>query len=112
MKKDKENKESNERKEPALYRHLVLKTVLSLVAVVILQAAAIIVGYALKDNTAGLIACLVLIHAAEIVSLAYFVFNLWVSGKKNEHLKFLIHVTWILLFVLAIFIALEVYLIG
>ncbi len=111
--KDLENEIKNEeRKGPAIYRHLVLKIILSLLAVLILQAASIVIGYALKENTAGLIASLVCIHAAEIVALAYFILNLWLAGKKDDRFKILIHVTWILLFLLAILIALEVYMVG
>ncbi len=112
MNEKEENNNQEKERVPSIYRHLVLKIVLSLLGVLILQTAAIIVGYALKDNTAGLVACLVLIHAAEILCLAYFVLNLWLAGKKDDRLKFLIHVTWILLFLLAIMVALEVYLVG
>ncbi len=87
------------------------KSILSLLAVLILQVSAILSGFALKDNAVGLIAVLLCLHVPEILALAYLILNVILLSKEKPHLSFFRYLLVLFLFSLAILGYLEAYLI-
>lgn len=96
-----------------LQAHVVLKAVCSYLLTVVLQAVAILLGFALRENGTALVLTLLFVHVAEILSFsALTLFVVLYHKKKGKGHTLLLIFYMVLIALLLVGLSLESFLIA